>query len=1039
MDGSDGAKKSSGVPAVGLPTRPKAWQQLWLDKHREAMVGRLQGVVMSIADRLVQERHMDPVLDETYQFIHSVHTLPVEKVRSLLDWLRCRSAEAFEHFQSALVEKGCGDLAAKENDIRELEAAFAALPLFERCTMELGVPVSVEVARRLLQKEYTLAASAIYLLADVCRSKDGSRRNLDEVAINIGLVSTNTVEQLCAEWTGQDLGVDKVLCEALQENKVTLGDLIGSKVECALRAPVRVLAVGAAGSGKSFVFTLKATHDWCEGQLWQQIALLRTVRCRDKSVWRARTISELFRLEELGLTTKEETGVRDFIAKRPESVILVCDGLDEGCIDKDSFLWRVLTGSSLCGLCVIITSRPCSAASDLSQSGAIHRHVQMFGFTEKNVSEFAVKYLGKCEGREMIRQMSRQPWVKPLTHTPFFALLICEQFKEEGQIPSRRSDVFGSVTLRVVQRCAKRRGLKASFKRLDKAPKMLYEQVLEVAKVAFERLKRKDLSYFELDDEELSEEAVQLGFLEHTQASSLYEADQYGFRHLTVQEYLAALYASTEVLKTADDVARLVKEVGCGEKAGHLNTFWVFVSGLLPSTLRENLLCSISKPGDKRRLNSTGSTGTDRQPAYLVTSAREGGVSPHAKEVAGEDGDKLDKYRFLLLLHCFQEVKSDSCVESSECVLNVLRKHGMDCRGLHDLLYSDVTISVIVRIIELHKDILEKFDIGFCHLEENSLSLLLSGLRGCSRLREIDLCGNLLHQQHLAAISEVLADSRQTLEVVDLGAVVHLEHNGSVAVALTRLKCLKRLRLSNAGTHTSGRAVAQIVEHQPSLVECCLRGHINDTEFAVYMAPALQKCKHIEKLHLTKAGLTSNTACMAALALVLVSFNRLTELTIDRSPIKDEGFLHIASAVLRCTHLRCLRLKDCFIQGKGATLPLLVLILLGLPHLETFSVGGNPIGDAGFAQISIGIEECSQLTSLDLRAIKVTSTRTALIICRMLRRFDHLKELFLGGNVFTSETDFIKLRKVAEKHRSLKYVFLPGTSMNRHSTELKLG
>ena len=116
-----------------------------------------------------------------------------------------------------------------------------------------------------------------------------------------------------------------------------------------------------------------------------------------------------------------------------------------------------------------------------------------------------------------------------------------------------------------------------------------------MGKVAFERLKRKDLSYFEVDDEDLSEEAVQLGFLEHVQVTTSSGANQFGFRHLTVQEYLAALYASTEVLKKAEDVADLAERLGCGVKSGHLNTFWVFVAGLLESRLCEELFCAIAE------------------------------------------------------------------------------------------------------------------------------------------------------------------------------------------------------------------------------------------------------------------------------------------------------------------------------------------------------------------------------------------------------------------------------------------------------------
>ena len=235
-------------------------------------------------------------------------------------------------------------------------------------------------------------------------------------------------------------------------------------------------------------------------------------------MWKARSISELFQLEEFGLSSAEEAGVQAFIAQKPDRVVLVCDGLDEGSVDEGSFLWRVMTGKYLRGLRVIITSRPCSAVTRLSESGAIHRHVQMTGFSEENVAEFALKYLGEMQGREMLSQLAEQPSVASLMHTPFFALLICEQFKEVDQLPRRRSDVYGSVTLRLVQRSAKRRGLRAAFKRLEKAPGKLCEHVLELGKVAFDRLKNKDLSYFELEEEDLSPEAIELGFLEHMQA-----------------------------------------------------------------------------------------------------------------------------------------------------------------------------------------------------------------------------------------------------------------------------------------------------------------------------------------------------------------------------------------------------------------------------------------------------------------------------------------------------------------------------------------
>ena len=115
-DDHDLLPKRYGHPAVEETTRPKAWQQLWLDKHREVLARRLQGVVVCIADRLVGEGHLDPAL-ETYQFISSAYTLPVDRVRRLLDWLRGKSQQVFNQFQCALIENGCGDLVASEDAV----------------------------------------------------------------------------------------------------------------------------------------------------------------------------------------------------------------------------------------------------------------------------------------------------------------------------------------------------------------------------------------------------------------------------------------------------------------------------------------------------------------------------------------------------------------------------------------------------------------------------------------------------------------------------------------------------------------------------------------------------------------------------------------------------------------------------------------------------------------------------------------------------------------------------------------------------------
>ena len=882
----EGEKKATNVPVVGRPTRPKAWQQLWLDRNREAMVKRLQDHVMAIVDRLVQEGDIDPALDEAYQFVVAAHAVPVEKVRRLLDSLRKRSPEAFEHFQSALRENGCEDLTAKDDDVRELEAEFDSLPAFRRLSLELGIPASVQEARESLQRSYLEAASEVHMLADMSRSKDEGLRNLEDVFVNIGLVSSDEVEKLCSEWTGKDGGVEEVLAQAMKARQLTLSGLLEAQSEGS-KAPVRIMALGTAGSGKSFTFTMKAAYDWCGGALWEKIALLRTIRCRDKGVWHAKTISELFQLRELGLSAAQEVEVEKFISTHPSQFALVCDGLDEGQVDESSFLWRVMSGTSLRGLCVIITSRPCSAVSDLSQSGTINRHVQLFGFSKENVREFVIKYLGEIQGAEMLSQLAKQPSISSLMHTPFFALLVCEQFKEEGQIPETRSGIFSSVTLRLVQRYARRLGLKAKFKRIEKAPGMLYKHVLEVGRVAFDRLKRKDLSYFELDEEDLPAEAVGLGYLEHMQATSLSGEDQYGFRHLTMQEYLAALYACAEVLKKEGDVVKLAEQLGCGAESGHLNTFWVFVASLLESNLREELLCAIAKTDiqtvtKRMQAMDRASDSTSSVDSPFASSGESVGgegeetENKHSRK-SQREAEPLGIYRFLLLLHCFQEFTATGHCKPSACMKYVLKQEGVDRQRYGGLTPSD--LGVISRVMEYYSDMVEKVDMRGCLLGDDGLQQLLGGLLSCTRLHELNLQSNRLSNLHMARVGEVLTNNKLTLKTVDLGWNSDVGDSGLCRLAdgLRHVQHLQRLRLWYLQlTEASGQTLASIISHQPSLVECDIgTNHIGDSGFTA-MAPAMQKCQHLEKLDLCSIGLTCDSHTMLTLLSVLASLPRLS-------------------------------------------------------------------------------------------------------------------------------------------------------------------
>ena len=118
--------------------------------------------------------------------------------------------------------------------------------------------------------------------------------------------------------------------------------------------------------------------------------------------------------------------------------------------------------------------------------------------------------------------------------------------------------------------------------------------VIGLGRVAFEGLKKKQFYFTDVDLKEagMPIAALELGLLTKAESASFWKRDEYAFSHLTLQEFLAALYVSMEVLNTSADM-QVLQRVGFADD--FLSTFWVFLAGLLSDSMVEVLLRAISQ------------------------------------------------------------------------------------------------------------------------------------------------------------------------------------------------------------------------------------------------------------------------------------------------------------------------------------------------------------------------------------------------------------------------------------------------------------
>ena len=571
----DHSAKQKGLPSC----TPDVWMLKWLYLRRQILEDSLQNVAPAILDHLVQEGHIDPLRSAVYQEIMSDATVPLQKARKLLDWLSSQPPTVFWTFlqaicQSGLPEEAVRQLVVSDKEVRELTELAKHMPLSEKLSLVSG-PAVVKVREKL--QRFFRSCDTLPMSAGFAK---GKAMPMDDIWVNICLLSMEEVTRAfknTSRCTGStfvsseqdreraDYVFSKILANEISPPTLDLGEVFKANegAEDANDSEKCVLASGGAGCGKTTCFTRKAPYEWAHGRLWQQFVLLFCLELRDKSVWKAKTLAELLRLNFLGLNAQEQEDVVLFITKHPAHVVIICDGLDEGYEDQQSFLWSLLHGKCVgvpTKLRVVVTSRPCMAACWMSESGR-YQGVEVVGFTREDVATFAHRYFGEEMVEMLLTQLDKLPFLTGLMHAPLFCLLICDLFKVGQELPSRRTDIFEKIVTAILQRYAKAHSIKVPFKYVAHAPANLRALIMSLGKLAFNGLQEEQMYFTDVEMEEagVSTEALQFGLLIRCESTEFWKRDEYSFSHLTMQEFLAALYASGELLKTDDDIVTLLE------------------------------------------------------------------------------------------------------------------------------------------------------------------------------------------------------------------------------------------------------------------------------------------------------------------------------------------------------------------------------------------------------------------------------------------------------------------------------------------------